>query len=86
MQDTLEVLLITHCCFYGRHFFRNVGEVHKRRIAESHDWLLQSTLEAGTYRKLYSFHQIVNGFAIHTTPSQVIRSSVKLNLIGCVFA
>lgn len=50
---------------------RNVYEVHKRRLVESHDWLLQSTLEAGAYRKLYSFHHIVNGFALHTTPSQV---------------
>ncbi|KAI3823852.1 hypothetical protein L1987_05297 [Smallanthus sonchifolius] len=43
---------------------------HAKYLEESHDQLLQSTLEEGAYNKLYSFNHIVNGFAVHTTPTQ----------------
>ncbi|KAM7266014.1 hypothetical protein ACFE04_003697 [Oxalis oulophora] len=42
-----------------------------RTLVNSHDQFLQSTLASGSYKKLYSFKNIVNGFAIHTSPSQV---------------
>ncbi|KAL0442985.1 UNVERIFIED_CONTAM: Subtilisin-like protease SBT2.4 [Sesamum latifolium] len=44
---------------------------HAKHLVDSHDQFLQSTLDAGTYDKLYSFKHIVNGFALHTTHSQV---------------
>ncbi|KAL8461522.1 hypothetical protein ACS0TY_032851 [Phlomoides rotata] len=47
------------------------SRAHAKRLINSHDQFLQSNLEAGTYNKLYSFKHIVNGFAVHTTPSQV---------------
>jgi hypothetical protein len=34
--------------------------------------LLQSTLENGSYNKLHSYKHIINGFSVHTTPSQVL--------------
>ncbi|KAD7117974.1 hypothetical protein E3N88_05242 [Mikania micrantha] len=43
---------------------------HAKQLEESHDELLQSNLEEGSYKKLYSFNHIVNGFSVHTTPSQ----------------
>nr|GFA24038.1 subtilisin-like protease SBT2.4 [Tanacetum cinerariifolium] len=45
-------------------------KAHAKHLEESHDQLLQSTLEQGAYNKLYSFNHIVNGFSVHTTPSQ----------------
>ncbi|CAI0467709.1 unnamed protein product [Linum tenue] len=41
------------------------------RSESSHDLLLQDTLGIGSYNKLYSFKYLVNGFAVHTTASQV---------------
>ncbi|KAF5197933.1 Subtilisin-like protease [Thalictrum thalictroides] len=43
---------------------------HAKHLVRSHDQLLQSTLEVGSFNKLYSFKHIVNGFAVHTTPYQ----------------
>ncbi|KAJ9136391.1 hypothetical protein P3X46_033475 [Hevea brasiliensis] len=47
-----------------------ISQAHAKRLLDSHDQLLQTTLEIGSYRKLYSFKHIVNGFAVHITPSQ----------------
>ncbi|KAK4439395.1 Subtilisin-like protease SBT2.4 [Sesamum alatum] len=44
---------------------------HAKHLVDSHDQFLQSTLDAGSYDKLYSFKHIVNGFALHTPHSQV---------------
>ncbi|KAL9146735.1 hypothetical protein ABFS82_13G129900 [Erythranthe guttata] len=44
---------------------------HAKHLVDSHDRFLQSKLDAGSYNKLYSFKNIVNGFAVHTTRSQV---------------
>ncbi|XP_027087762.1 subtilisin-like protease SBT2.4 [Coffea arabica] len=46
---------------------------HAKHLIDSHDQLLQTALDAGSYTKLYSFKNIVNGFAVHTSPSQVER-------------
>ncbi|KAA8520138.1 hypothetical protein F0562_014394 [Nyssa sinensis] len=58
------------------------NRAHAKHLVDSHDQLLKSTLEKGSYNKLYSFKHIVNGFAIHTTPSQAkkikLASGVKL--------
>ncbi|GLT72653.1 hypothetical protein SLA2020_445650 [Shorea laevis] len=47
-----------------------VDEVRVKHLVDSHDQLLRSTLETGSYNRLHSFKHIVNGFAVHTTPSQ----------------
>ncbi|CAK9182222.1 unnamed protein product [Ilex paraguariensis] len=47
-----------------------VSKAHAKHLVDSHDKLLESTLDKGSYNKLYSFKHIVNGFAVHTTPSQ----------------
>ncbi|KAI3680494.1 hypothetical protein L6452_35265 [Arctium lappa] len=47
-----------------------VLKAHAKHLEESHDQLLQTTLEEGAYNKLYTFNHIVNGFSVHTTPTQ----------------
>ncbi|KAG9138349.1 hypothetical protein Leryth_001544 [Lithospermum erythrorhizon] len=46
------------------------SKVYASALVDSHDKLLESSLDIGSYNKLYSFKHIVNGFAIHTSPSQ----------------
>ncbi|XP_057497496.1 subtilisin-like protease SBT2.4 [Actinidia eriantha] len=48
-----------------------VSKAYARHLVDSHDQILESSLERGSYNKLYSFKHIANGFAIHTSPSQV---------------
>ncbi|XP_022869586.1 subtilisin-like protease SBT2.4 [Olea europaea var. sylvestris] len=53
---------------------RPKSETSKARakyLVNSHDQLLESTLQTGSYNKLYSFKHIVNGFAVHISHSQV---------------
>ncbi|XP_077230900.1 PA-domain containing subtilase family protein [Tasmannia lanceolata] len=45
------------------------SELAKHLVA-SHDRVLETNLESGSYKKLYSFNHIVNGFAVHTTHAQ----------------
>ncbi|PRQ28357.1 putative cucumisin [Rosa chinensis] len=54
-----------------KQYFSEVSKAHVKQLEDSHDQLLQSNLETGSYSKLYSFKQVANGFAVHTTPSQV---------------
>ncbi|WOL19769.1 hypothetical protein Cni_G28571 [Canna indica] len=39
-------------------------------LENKHDALLESLFEVGTYKKLYSYHHLINGFAIHMSPEQ----------------
>ncbi|KAL4563004.1 hypothetical protein LXL04_027035 [Taraxacum kok-saghyz] len=51
-------------------FDSEVLKAHAKHLEDSHDHLLQSTLDEGAYTKLYSYKHLVNGFSVHTTPSQ----------------
>ncbi|VVA93709.1 unnamed protein product [Arabis nemorensis] len=44
-----------------------------KKIEEIHDEILGTTLENGSYTKLYSFKHIINAFAVRTTPSQATK-------------
>ncbi|XP_068644721.1 subtilisin-like protease SBT2.4 [Aristolochia californica] len=55
---------------HGKGRAPNWPKAHAKQLVDSHDQLLASRLELGTYCKLYSFTHIVNGFAVHTSPSQ----------------
>ncbi|KAK7292434.1 hypothetical protein RIF29_08214 [Crotalaria pallida] len=52
---------------------REASMAHAKRLLESHDLFLQTTLDSGSYNKLHSFKHHINGFAVHTTPSQAAR-------------
>lgn len=54
---------------------REVSRAHAKRLVDSHDQLLQSVLETGSYKKLYSFNHVINGFSVHITESQVMIGS-----------
>ncbi|XP_047330197.1 subtilisin-like protease SBT2.4 [Impatiens glandulifera] len=44
---------------------------HAEYLVNTHDHILHSTLDSGSYTKLYSFKHLINGFSVHTTPDQV---------------
>ncbi|RZC04781.1 Subtilisin-like protease SBT2.4 isoform B [Glycine soja] len=52
---------------------REASKAHTNHLLASHDLLLQSSLENGSYNKLHSYKHIINGFSVHTTPSQAAR-------------
>uniref|UniRef100_A0A6N2KWK9 Inhibitor I9 domain-containing protein n=1 Tax=Salix viminalis TaxID=40686 RepID=A0A6N2KWK9_SALVM len=56
--------------FHGSHLSHEGRKAHAKHLVDSHDQLLRSNLDTGSYNKLYSFKHIVNGFSVHTTPSQ----------------
>ncbi|KAI6704086.1 hypothetical protein NL676_013222 [Syzygium grande] len=59
---------------FSRHNLnREVSRAHAKRLVDSHDQLLQSVLETGSYKKLYSFNHVINGFSVHITESQAKR-------------
>lgn len=60
-----------------------VYKAHAKHLVDSHDQLLVSTLETGSYKRLYSFKHIVNGFAVHTTASQVPFNSFAIFSLYC---
>lgn len=39
-------------------------------LQNKHDALLDSLFEVGTYKKLYSYHHLINGFSVHMSPEQ----------------
>lgn len=55
-----------------------------KKIEQIHDEILGSTLENGSYTKLYSFKHVINAFAVRTTPSQVLLLS-KMNVTRFTF-
>ncbi|KAF2309734.1 hypothetical protein GH714_004855 [Hevea brasiliensis] len=43
---------------------------YAQHLEEKHDMLLGSLLDHGTYKKLYSYRHLINGFAVHISPEQ----------------
>ncbi|KAI4344453.1 hypothetical protein L6164_011679 [Bauhinia variegata] len=43
---------------------------YARHLENKHDMLLGMLFERGTYKKLYSFRHLINGFAVHISPDQ----------------
>ncbi|XP_030533277.2 subtilisin-like protease SBT2.4 isoform X2 [Rhodamnia argentea] len=59
--------------FSRQNLNREASRAHAKRLVDSHDQLLQSVLETGSYKKLYSFNHVINGFSVHITESQAKR-------------
>ncbi|KAL8104163.1 hypothetical protein AgCh_028411 [Apium graveolens] len=57
--------------------YSEVSKAHAKKLVKSHEKLLASTLDTGSYNKLYSFKHVVNGFAVHTSPSQFQAKKLK---------
>lgn len=43
---------------------------YARHLENKHDMLLGMLFEHGTYKKLYSYRHLINGFAVHMSPEQ----------------
>ncbi|KAF8407343.1 hypothetical protein HHK36_006471 [Tetracentron sinense] len=43
---------------------------YSHHLEKKHDMLLGMLFERGTYKKLYSYRHLINGFAIHISPQQ----------------
>ncbi|RWR75225.1 Peptidase S8/S53 domain-containing protein [Cinnamomum micranthum f. kanehirae] len=44
--------------------------LYSLHLEKQHDAILEALFEAGTYKKLYSYSHLINGFAVHTSPEQ----------------
>lgn len=44
---------------------------YSHHLEMKHDMLLSLLFEHGTYKKLYSYRHLINGFAVHMSPEQV---------------
>lgn len=53
----------------------SIGRSHSSYIARVHDSLLKKALRGEQYLKLYSYHYLINGFAVLVTPQQADRLS-----------
>nr|TKR85265.1 hypothetical protein D5086_0000249310 [Populus alba] len=43
---------------------------YAQHLEQKHDMLLDSLFDRGTYKKLYSYKHLINGFAVHISPEQ----------------
>ncbi|KAL2481834.1 PA-domain containing subtilase family protein [Abeliophyllum distichum] len=43
---------------------------YSRHLEKKHDMLLGMLFDQGTYKKLYSYRHLINGFAVHISPEQ----------------
>ncbi|XP_052199696.1 subtilisin-like protease SBT2.5 [Diospyros lotus] len=43
---------------------------YSRHLEKKHDMLLGMLFDRGTYKKLYSYRHLINGFAVHISPEQ----------------
>ncbi|EPS72989.1 hypothetical protein M569_01766, partial [Genlisea aurea] len=44
--------------------------LYARHLERRHDLLLDMLFEQGSFKKLYSYRHVINGFAVHLTPEQ----------------
>lgn len=67
--------------------FRNINISRTDRrygsyISRVHDSLLRRVLRGEKYLKLYSYHYLINGFAVFVTPQQVqYHSFISLHIV-----
>ncbi|XP_019093019.1 PREDICTED: subtilisin-like protease SBT2.5 isoform X4 [Camelina sativa] len=46
--------------------------MYARHLERKHDMILGMLFEEGSYKKLYSYKHLINGFAAHVSPEQVM--------------
>ncbi|CAI9278964.1 unnamed protein product [Lactuca saligna] len=67
--------------------FKNITSKHHRygsRIARVHDSLLRRVLKGEKYLKLYSYHYLINGFAVLVTPQQAQKLSGRKEVANVI--
>ncbi|GMY38179.1 subtilisin-like protease SBT2.2 [Fagus crenata] len=60
------------------------GQGYGSRIARVHDSLLRRVLRGEKYLKLYSYHYLINGFAVLVTPQQADKLSRRREVANVV--
>ncbi|XAR65576.1 Tripeptidyl-peptidase II [Bertholletia excelsa] len=60
------------------------GGQYQSRIAQYHDSLLRKVLRGEKYLKLYSYHYLINGFAVLVTPEQAEKLSMRTEIANVV--
>ncbi|CAK9321291.1 unnamed protein product [Citrullus colocynthis] len=66
---------------------RNISRKHRRYrsyIARVHDSLLKKVLKGEKYLKLYSYHFLINGFAVLVTEEQASKLSKRIEVANVV--
>lgn len=67
--------------------FRNISKADRRYgsyVARVHDSLLRRVLKGEKYLKLYSYHYLINGFAVFVTPEQADKLSRRREVANVV--
>lgn len=70
-----------------RHLPRNISRSDPRYtkyISKLHDSLLRRALKGENYLKLYSYHYLINGFAVYVTPQQADKLSLRKEVANVV--
>lgn len=65
------MLLLEYLCFFEFSSSELVTS-YARHLENRHDMLLGLLFDQGTYTKLYSYRHLINGFAVHLSPEQVM--------------
>ena len=52
------------------------AQKYKEMATSKHDIFLESFLPTGSYKKLYSYTHLLNGFAVHAKSEKVLFSSL----------
>ena len=52
---------------------------YAHHLEMKHDMLLSLVFEQGSYKKLYSYRHLINGFAVHMSPEQVKPRAILLS-------
>ncbi|KAK6147441.1 hypothetical protein DH2020_018353 [Rehmannia glutinosa] len=52
------------------HPFIRLCPILRRHLEKRHDMLLDMLFDQGTFKKLYSYSHLINGFAVHISPEQ----------------
>eukprot|EP00253_Pinus_taeda_P000911 PITA_00911 len=59
-------------------------ELYRNYLIKSHNMVLQNTLQKGTYSKLYSYHHLVNGFAVETNSTEAAERLAVAEGVRCI--
>ena len=66
-------------------FFSESVTSYARHLENKHDMLLGMLFERGTYKKLYSYRHLINGFAVHLSPEQVKSCIIYVTFLAITF-
>lgn len=63
-------IILTCCLIFDLHLSDSVSS-YSRHLELKHDTILETLFDEGTYKKIYSYKHLINGFAVDVSPEQV---------------